>query len=158
MKKIIFLVALFLVANNVSSQSKEETESWIISQIYKYKIPESDQKYYIENGKLYFVWFGNHIRSIEIKNIKNINLSFSEEKKAIFLSLYCNNSKCCKYDYISKGDSKYNNTSYEDALALTLHDTEDSNLMQRLSKAFKHLVALYGGKATSSVKISKEPF
>jgi hypothetical protein len=163
MKKIILFIAFFIVAYNASSQSKEETESWIIKQIDEHKIignEDSNTNYYFENGVLFYNWFfykSNNLRSIQIKNIKNITLVYSEEKKAIYITLSCNTNKCCKYDYISAGGAENNKTEFEDAFGIIL-EVENSNLLERLNKAFKHLVTIYGGKATSAIKVSKEPF
>lgn len=163
MKKIILFIALFVIIYDASSQSKEETESWIIKQIDEHKIQgseNSNKNYYFENGVFFCNWFfykSNNLRSIQIKSIKNIKLVYSEEKKVIYITLTCNTNKCCKYDYISPGGAENNKTTFEDAFAIIL-EVENSNLLERLNKAFKHLVTINGGKATSTIKVTKEPF
>ena len=158
MKRYFYIIILFGI-NFAFSQTKEETENWLIDKLNEHSHIEggiSDEVVCaIEDGNIieesYIKTFNTTtIFGLPIKSITKITV-FKNKNKYTF-SLYCGTN--CVNQKINKIVGKTEENTIKE-LDLEI-DKNDSTLVERIPKALIHLVKLYGGNA--KLVIHKEPF
>ena len=177
MKKKIFLFILIITSGFVYSQTIQETEDWINKNINDYprKISGSmNLTYYLEvvNGFLYTIdtwtvtdsnYISQSLMRTSLKDIKHIEYSYdtggdTKDSKFIYIEFK-------SYDNKVLWDKDFDKRNNEDDVVFEIYpsdniriqtsiDFEKSGMKERMSKAFLHLIKLYGGNAV----IKKEPF
>lgn len=154
MKKLFYL--FFLISFSLFSQSKQETETWIVNKLDKYKRVENYARdLWIENNKIFYKEEYGKVSNLEIKEIKDVrifeeNLKLTSGEKIIFCSieLWCGKNNCVKVNY-ANSKSRENKKLVSILLA---PEFKEDDLFNRMGKAIKHLIKLNGGKATLNRK------
>lgn len=162
--RIILTTCLFLVSVSLYSQSKEDTQEWILDKYIEYESPKNNSReLLIDDGKLYYLWIFTenygHWTEIAIKDIKQIEIhheKFDAEDREGWDEITL---------YFEKGTSRTkdaklsdeNNYKISDGRSFDIKLSENfikDGLKPRMEKALLHLIKTYGGNAT----IKKELF
>ncbi|WP_026838716.1 hypothetical protein [Gillisia sp. JM1] len=154
MKNFVLLIILLMVPFFLFSQdaTKKETQDWIKDKIelyayndnetaFNYKVNFDATSIIIDEELIHNV--GGHLNhkiSIPLKNLMQVTFKEKTDNVSMYLKLR-NNAVEIKDESIISGETKYTST-YQ----LMFQKSIDSEgLRPRLTKAFKHLVKLYGG-------------
>ena len=156
--KRIFTILLFLSTITTFSQSKKETEDWIVEKYNEFERVNSlsnTMDLFFENNYLYYEYL-NAFFKIKIQDIKEIEFKkerFNNEDKEGWISLWIRfDSGKSFYKGANESDfSKSTDTAFKIPLSSEL---EKDDYKKRFEKAVLHLVKLNGGSA----KVKKEPF
>lgn len=149
MKYLIYTISIF-ISSLTNCQTKEATIKWLDS-----KLPTSRYKYIndsrqLESYSYYLETNGNFEKHIFLQdgtqetvagNFKNLNpnsIEF-EVKGYIFIYITCSNSSC-----INQRFANFSGTTKNITFGPISNDEPD--LPNRIVKALKHLIILYGGK------------
>ena len=168
MKKVIIIILLIIYSSSYS-QTKEETEKWIIEKYNQYESPVNKFRELIfQNGYIYYLWSwnlrenefgGGYWTQLPIKEIKQIEIIHEkfdvndhEGWDKIILHFEKNKSK-------TKDGKNTENNNYEISEQTTIEIKLSSNFIKdglktRMENALLYLIKSYGGKAT----LKKEPF
>lgn len=158
----IFMCLMALISLPVLcfSQSVSVTEEWLKDKCNLYNTDTGFKKYdqltFSDNAIIVintkYLWYDK----ILFKDIEYIKLDFVDNKKYYYLGFFCKrNNKCLEEGSISDGKYLPDSPRINRVLDLILKTTSDeTNVPQRLIKAFLHLIKLKGGNA----KLYKEPF
>jgi hypothetical protein len=157
-------ILIFFTFFSAFSQTKSETEKWIVEKYNEYESPVNNTRELIfDDSFIYYLWiFTNNYgywTQLSIKDIKHIKIhhkKFNAEDAEGWdvITLYFDKNKSKTKDAKESDNNIYKvaeSTSFE--IKLTNKFIEDG-LKPRMEKAFLHLVKSYGGNAT----IKKEPF
>mgnify|MGYP000055951151 CR=1 FL=1 len=156
--KRIFTILLFLFTITTFSQTKKETEVWIVEKYNEFERVNSlsnTMDLFFENNYLYYEYL-NAFFKIKIQDIKEIEFKkerFNNEDKEGWISLWIRfDSGKSFYKGANESDfGKSTDTAFKIPLSSEL---EKGDYQKRLEKAILHLVKLNGGSA----KVKKEPF
>lgn len=148
--KYLFLLTT-LISLNVFSQNseptKQETKDWIKSVIHTYGTGELK----FEDGKIIYDDpydpTGFHlINQAEIKNLGGVKIgNGTKGHKSVYMS--CSKGKCVKVNMKIQGKSGGMDALNNNKFMIQLTNDLPEDLQGRLTKAFNHLIKLYGGKA-----------
>ncbi len=159
MKKIISLL-LVSISFTLHGQTKEETQQWIKEKIELYSYSDDIEifnKYIVQfsEGNLIITnYMDNHIGGINTKftwtywiPIKELAMiRFEENQYNVWMYLKIKNGK---KSIKSKVDFE-NQFEYYDKVEIYLEkDMMNDNLTNRMTKAFNHLIKLYGGASSN---------
>jgi hypothetical protein len=139
--------------------SRIETEKWILNKLNQYSYSDSELfpgekiEFSIENGEIIImskyrhadgaIWFSR----LPIKKINSIRFEVLNNR-VLHLIVYCKCSKNYhKYDEDDIRPSEMNT----DRLIILDSDFNKNNLPDRMEKALKHLIKLYGGNPSKEV-------
>ncbi|MEH6706099.1 MAG: hypothetical protein V7691_14990 [Galbibacter orientalis] len=160
----VLLIIILLTSISIFSQSKSETEKWIVEKYNEYESSVNHTRELIfDDGYIYYLWifadnygYWTQLPITEIKNIKIHHKKFdaNDTEGWDVITLYYNKNKSKTKDAKPSENSYYEiseSTSFEIKLS---HNFIDDGLKPRMEKALIHLVKSYGGNAT----IKKEPF
>ncbi|TYA74232.1 hypothetical protein [Seonamhaeicola marinus] len=151
MKNLLFAV-LVLLSITVTSQSKQETQDWIISKLTQYGNVDSNryELKFVENkkGEVSFViedsFMIPNITRVPINAV--INMHIYSGKEEVVLVLVGKENSISRV-LINKTGSEVGMPKYRDDTDIFLHKNfVGEDLTYRIRKAFRHLVKLYGGK------------
>lgn len=156
--KTIFTILLFLFTITTFSQTKKETEDWIVEKYNEFERVNSlsnTMDLFFENNYLYYEYL-NAFFKIKIQDIKEIEFKkerFNNEDKEGWISLWIRfDSGKSFYKGANESDfSKSTDTAFKILLSAEL---EKDDYQKRLEKAILHLVKLNG----VSAKVKKESF
>ncbi|PHR74170.1 MAG: hypothetical protein COA67_02045 [Lutibacter sp.] len=156
--KRILTILLLLITTNIFSQTKKETEEWIVEKYNQFERVNSlsnTMDLFFENNFLYYEYL-NAFFKVEIKDIKEIEFKkerFDNEDKEGWISLWIrfDNGSLFYKRASENGFSKSTDTTFKIPLS---SDLGKDDYQKRLEKALLHLIKLNGGNA----KIKKEPF
>jgi len=159
-----FTILIFLTFFSAFSQTKAETEKWIIEKYNEYESPVNNTRELIfDDNFIYYLWiFADNYgywTQLPIKDIKQIKIhhkkfNSEDEEGWDVITLFFDKNKSKTKDAKPSDDNIYKvseSTLLE--IKLTNKFIEDG-LKPRMEKAFLHLIKSYGGNAT----IKKEPF
>ena len=163
MKKVLLLIIL-LTYNSIFSQSKSETENWIIEKYNEYESPVNRTRELIfDDGYIYYLWiftenygYWTQLPIKEIKSIKIHHKKFdaNDTEGWDVITLYFEKNKSKTKD-AKPSENNYYETSESTSIDIKLSNNFiNDGLKPRMEKALIHLVKSYGGNAT----IKKEPF
>ena|SRR5690606_1676843 len=158
--KIIVAALTFLTLSFYSyaqDATKKETQDWIKEKLelyayqddgkteYKYKISFDDKNIIVDEELMLDIMANNLIQKtiIPIKNLMQITFEEKQNNVWMYFKIRGNNKeiKCIP--------KEVNEVNYESKYQLLLSKSiDDENLRPRITKAFKHLVKLYGGVVT----------
>lgn len=157
-------VLIFFTYSSIFSQSKAETEKWIIEKYNEYESPVNNTRELIfDDGFVYYLWiyadnygYWTQLPIKEIRNIKIHHKKFDANDKEGWdvITLYFNKNQSKTKDAKPSDENFYEmseSTSFE--IKLT-HNFISDGLKPRMEKALLHLVKSYGGNAT----LKKETF
>lgn len=156
--KRTFTILLLLFTITTFSQTKKETEDWIVEKYNEFERVNSlsnTMDLFFENNYLYYEYL-NAFFKIKIQDIKEIEFKkerFNNEDKEGWISLWIRfDSGKLFYKRANESDFKKDtDTAFKIPLSSEL-GTND--YQKRLEKAILHLIKLNGGNA----KVKKEPF
>jgi hypothetical protein len=163
MSKFITIL-IFFTYFSVFSQSKEETEKWIVEKYNEYESPvNSTRELIFDDGFIYYLWiFADNYgywTQLPIKDIKQIKIHHkkfdaNDQEGWDVITLFFDKNKSKTKDAKPSDENYYEiseSTSFE--IKLTNKFISDG-LKPRMEKALLHLIKSYGGNTT----IKKEPF
>ncbi|MEP5339448.1 MAG: hypothetical protein ABJL44_14370 [Algibacter sp.] len=153
--KNLFIALILLFTITINSQTKQETQDWIISKLTSYGAGDSERYGVVFNEKTgvlvvldkYKVPFGriaiiSLLENITIREVEqNMWLTLTGKEKSIVTGIWDFN----KNEMVSPEAGN----STDIILSISF---KENDLPERMEKAFKHLVKLYGGE------IKKEAF
>ena len=150
----ILLLFLFLLPFSASSQTREETEKWILSKVDVRSL-ELGLEYSIVDGDLIrvvkpiSVLVGDsrfddvHENSIPLGSIKTISYKHTDE----YLSFMLKCDDDCVYYVLTNSRGEMKKDEYIGAFLLEIYAKVDTEMVARMQKALLHLVQLHGGSA-----------
>lgn len=157
----LFTICIVFILNFSFAQTKEETQGWIENKIEEFPYVDSDvnnnysvsfingNMNLIKNLKMNIGGIKSNISTTYSVPVKEISLvKFEIKEYNVWLTIRTNNGAkniSSKVDYENKTD--YLN---EFTIMLSL-DFKSNDLINRVKKAFNHLVVLYGGKVQKEV-------
>ncbi len=151
-------VLLILITTNIFSQTKNETEVWIVEKYNQFERVNSlsnTMDLFFENDFLYYEYL-NAFFKIKIKDITEIEFKkekFDNDDKVGWISLWIRFDKG-NLLYKRAGENEFSKST-DTAFKIPLSsDLEKDEYQKRLEKALLHLIKLNGGNA----KIKKETF
>ena len=153
-KNLVLTLIIILCFSQFSfGQSKKETEEWIKTII-------EDVKYRFNSYHNYEITFSNGNLIIKqpflskylfesivpLKSLGKIKLRKDDDGYKLTLS--CKDGECIKDgEYLGENFTEYKFNSYSTSTSIVFGVTfQNDELPERLKKAFKHIVQLYGGK------------
>ena len=162
MRKLFLLLLVLIQSFSLYSQSKEETQNWILKELSNHRLSGNIiySNYFIMEGYIIEEHYWNvtgkftfrRSSKIPLKNIYQIQLDKSQVG-------YIFNLKC-KSDCVANkefdNDGKIENEYLSQVFEIQI-DQGDSTLLNRIPKALLHLIKLHGGNA-KLVPIKKDPF
>tara|TARA_R110002033_G_scaffold43092_1_gene84561 strand:+ start:3582 stop:4073 length:492 start_codon:yes stop_codon:yes gene_type:complete len=159
-----FTIIIFLTFFSAFSQTKAETEKWIIEKYNEYESPVNNTRELIfDDSFVYYLWiFADNYgywTQLPIKDIKQIKIHHKkfdseDEEGWDVITLYFDKNISKTKDAKPSDDNTYKvseSTSID--IKLTNKFIEDG-LKPRMEKALLHLIKSYGGNAI----IKKDPF
>tara|TARA_R110000744_G_C19355548_1_gene560825 strand:+ start:1794 stop:2285 length:492 start_codon:yes stop_codon:yes gene_type:complete len=158
------IIAFYLFSTPILSQSKAETEKWILDKYNEYESSENRTRELVfDEGKLYYLWIltenYGHWTEIAIKNIEQIKIHherFNPEDEEGWdeITLYFETGKSRIKDAKPSEDDTYK-ISEQTSIDIKLSEYFiKEGLKPRMEKALLHLIKAYGGNAT----IKKDAF
>ncbi len=163
MKRLLTFFILFILFSSYS-QTKAETEKWIVEKYNEYESPVNNTRELIfDNGYIYYLWIFSddygYWTQLPIKDIKQIKIhhkkfNADDTEGWDVITLYFDKNKSKTKDAKPSEDNIYKiseSTSFE--IKLTNKFIKEG-LKPRMEKAFIHLIKAYGGNTT----LKKEPF
>ena len=150
----ILLLFLFLLPFSASSQTREETEKWILSKVDVRSL-ELGLEYSIVDGELIrvvrpiSVLSGDsrfdhvHETSIPLGSIKTISYKHTDEY--LSFELKCNDD--CVYYVLTSSREEMKKDEYIGVFRLEVYAKVDAEMAVRMQNALLHLVQLHGGSA-----------
>lgn len=161
MRKLLFLL-LVLIQSSLYSQSKEETQNWILKELSNHRLSGNIiySNYFIMEGYIIEEHFWNvtgkftirRSSKIPLKNIYQIQLDKSQVGYIFILKCKSDCVANKEFDKNEKAENEYLSQVFEIQI-----DQGDSTLLNRIPKALLHLIKLHGGNA-KLVPIKKDPF
>ncbi len=155
--KYIILFFIILKSSFLFSQSKVDSEEWIVNKYNEYeRATNSEFDLNFEDGYLDYTYL-NTIFRVKVKDITKIEIRqerFNSSDKEGWTSMFVYFKKG-KLETKKIGDSNFEQ-DYNDSFFKILFNSDflkDGN-KNRMQKAITHLVKLYGGNAT----VKKEAF
>jgi len=163
MRFTILIPFFLLITYSSVSQSKSDTEEWILEKYYEYKYSEMPfNRLLFENDFLISTWmiekdFGV-VSKLKLKDITQIEVklnSFPDKKKPmVYLNISCNEGKLLTKSIRPEGNTEWEISEAKGTMTNLSYDFIENKMSERFLKAFIHLVKLNGGIAT----VKKEPF
>lgn len=141
MRRILVVILICFFSSTAMSQTKSETESWIIKQTERNPF---EIKHFIQNGLLISqitmasgFGFVPIEKAIPISQITNI--SYTHTNEYLSYTMTCNTDCAFLLD-----DSNVKRQKF----LFEIYYNFDASFVPRMNKALLHLVKLHGGKAT----------
>ncbi len=171
--KLNTLMIFLFTVQSMSAQSKKETEEWIITKFQEYSLVNNRDNNLLGNTHTLTIQNGNLIlfdklnndtilyEKIPINKISTFDMSEVEKKYegGYALYLFCQNRNyCIEQGTFIEGQNKFikDNSINNYHIMLRLNSGfGENNIPNRMVKAIKHLVKLYGVK---EIKEEREAF
>ena len=159
MKKLA-VIFLLLISFKINSQSKLETEDWIISKLEYYSFqnpPHTIVKVKIINGQIIFYNSYGWFQSIYLKDINQVLVEHKDSNENVYgVTLFCKNKNSCVTDGEYDGNilSPLKEKNNRMMFLFLREEFGQKDLPKRMEKAILHLIKLYGGNP----KVYKETF
>lgn len=160
----ILLISTILLSNNLSAQTKSETEKWITEKYNYYERPTNiKDDLFFDNDYLYYVgvsgdYYAQAIR-IKLKDIEGIEIKkrrfdANDDQGWYAIQLYYQVGKTEKRDLLKENNGFLKSDFGTGFQILLSSEFSQDDMPERMTKAFVHLISLNGGK----VKVQKEAF
>lgn len=162
MKKIIALILLVGTCYSLFAQTKKETEDWIKEKITTYGGGDNPNRYFVNYLHYKAAQDSMHTMQIldgymttpfcyfiRINKISRIVFMDKGENYWMYIYTEGNNAMSCM---IEKGRKELIDEQWKNhAIVILNKNFKENNLPERMKKAFKRLVELYGGQIKEEV-------
>lgn len=161
MKNILLLFTLIFLSVDIAfSQTRKETEDWIIEKFNSYRRPENiENQLEIADGILYHYNATTKLAMrVPIKDIKEIEIkqeSWGDGDFWVNIYLYTDTNKMAMKSFSKYSPDEYYNITPDTKTHIPLSNKfYYGKMFPRMEKALLHLIKLNGGNAV----IKNEPF